>query len=92
MSSSSSEPATPADPGSRGRRLNPALRAMVTTLCYDVGLPLIAYARCGVAACHHLDVLVSQAGGEAHLTLISPVRVGEVEAPVAPVLREMSWS
>jgi len=91
MSSSSSEPATPADPG-LGPATEPTLRAMVTTLCYDVGLPLIAYARCGVAACHHLDVLASQVGGEAHLTLISPVRVGEVEAPVAPVLREMSWS
>lgn len=43
MPSSPPDPATPTDTGSRGRRLNPALRAMVTTLFYDVGLSVIAY-------------------------------------------------
>jgi intracellular septation protein A len=42
-SPSPSDPAVPADTRSQSRRLNPALRAMVMTLFFDVGLPLIAY-------------------------------------------------
>ncbi len=43
MPPTSSDPATPAETRSRGRRVNPASRAMVTTLFYDIGLSVIAY-------------------------------------------------
>jgi hypothetical protein len=43
MPSSPPEPALPTDTGPQGGRLNPALRAMITTLCYDVGLSVVAY-------------------------------------------------
>ncbi|MCQ4079283.1 hypothetical protein NGB36_01315 [Streptomyces sp. RB6PN25] len=43
MPQTSSDPATPTETRSRGRRLNPASRAMVTTLFYDIGLSVNAY-------------------------------------------------
>lgn len=43
MPSSPPDPGIPTETGYRSSRLNPALRAMVTTLCYDIGLSVLAY-------------------------------------------------